>query len=69
MQHGNLIPLTEASKRLLVCYRTLRTLIKRGDIQSVLVGRQIRISERQLDAFISRGGCRKRKNRTAKGAV
>jgi excisionase family DNA binding protein len=65
-QHGSLLHLSDASKRLLICERTLRTLIKSGYIRSILVGRQVRISERQLDEFISRGGCRKRKKGVAK---
>jgi excisionase family DNA binding protein len=60
MQHGNLLQLTDAAKRLLICERTLRTLIKRGEIGSILVGRQVRVTEGELNKFIARGGCRKR---------
>ncbi len=68
--NDNLLELDETSRRLLVCNRTVSTLIKAGEIKCVRVGRQVRVAESELKKFIARGGCRKRqKNANSKEAV
>ncbi len=50
-----LLTVAEAAEFLRVCAKTVRRAIARGDLRSHDVGRQVRVSEEDLMAFLNRG--------------
>lgn len=52
----------EAAKRLSICERTLYTLTKAGEIPAVRIGRAVRYSVDELQAWVRRASERKCEN-------
>lgn len=48
-----LLTLDDVAARLAVCPRTVRTLVRAGQIAHVRVGRQIRVRPEDLDAYLT----------------
>src|SRR5437879_1082264 len=51
-----LVTVTEAARRLAVHENTVRRLIKRGELRATHVGRNVRIEEVELLAYVRRAG-------------
>lgn len=49
-----LLSLQAVCARLAVSYKTVRRHIAKGDLKAALIGRQWRIAEKHLDAFLER---------------
>lgn len=48
-----LITIPEAASALALCERTVRKLIRRGELTQVSIGRSVRISTRSLEQFVA----------------
>jgi excisionase family DNA binding protein len=51
-----LLTIKEAAEHLRVCTKTVYRMIKSGQLPAVIAGRQKRIRERDLRAYLDRGG-------------
>lgn len=52
-----LLTLDTVAERLAVSRRTVQRLIDAGELRAVRFGRNVRITERELAAFVVRGAC------------
>jgi excisionase family DNA binding protein len=51
-QAAHLLTVPEVAERLRLCPKTIRRMIDRGELRVHRIGRQLRISEEDLDAYL-----------------
>jgi excisionase family DNA binding protein len=52
--HGGLMTLQQIAKYLAVSIRSVRRLIDQGELKSLRVGHQLRVSPRDLESYLSK---------------